>query len=519
MMISLALALVAPPVAAAPVSPVSEVPVRIWMKKRQYEAGDAIKVQVETGRGGYLLVLHLTPTGALEVLFPVFPGDDSHVQPDRRYELRPPGQAASFVAVDGGLGLIYSALAEDPFDFGAFVDGGAWNASALRVSRDSEDPEADLTAMVQRMSSPRGFDYDVQEYAVIGEVLVEEGVTPPAWWSPTYVYVEGYGGPGCFSCGYITPAGITVGVGFGWSWGYSPYWWGWPYGYWGYGYWGPGYGYYPGWGYPYYPTYRPPYYPGGGHVVNGPRVVGRPRGYEVRPPVRPEPGDPRNVVRGGEGSGAGRDGMGPARRARPNGGEARPRAGGRPSGGGAAPATGGSTAKPGNGGSQPAPRARPRGGDRPPDAARIATQPNVERGRPETGRPEWIRIDDAATPRRVEAGTAGRPTQVTRVVRAGQQDGRISQAPPARRTRSGGISKSFSQARAKAEARAASSGSYRGGGSVGRPASRGGSGAVSRGSSQPRSVPRAAPAGGTGRGVSAPSGGGGGRARGRPGGV
>ena len=517
MILSLALALSLP--AAAPdIAPPPAAPVRIWMKSRQYEPGDQVRVQVETGSGGYLLVLHYTPAGNLEVLFPVAPGDEAYVQADRRYEIRPTGESASFVARDGGLGLIFTALSEDPYRFDEFQVGDQWNAAAVAISRDTKDPEADLTALVQRMVSPRGFDYDVQEYAVLGEVLVSEGVTPPAWWSPTYVYVDnyGYGGAGCFSCGYLSPAGITIGVGFGWAWGYSPYYWGWPYSYWGYGYY-PGYGY----GYPYYPVYRPPYYPGGGvHGGYGPTVVGRPRGYEVRPPGVPEPHGGTNVARGGGGvAGPGGSTAIPARRARGGStGAGRPD-GGQPADRGAAPANGRSsggkaTGGGSTGGNQPAPRARPRGGDRPPEA-RIATQPNMERSRPEAQRPvDWVRVEDVNT---------ARGTPLGRAVRPAEPSGRTATvSPPARRARSTGISSAWSQGASRASAQAA-----RGGVSLNRAASSG-----SRRSWQPPSSsrgqsPRGTPArgsrpsmggaagGGGGVGGARPSsGGGGGRARG-----
>ena len=513
MILNLALALSLPATVPAIAPPPAAAPVRIWMKSRRYEPGDPVKVQVETGVGGYLLVLHYTPAGNLEVLFPVGPGDDAQVQADRRYEIRRSGEAASFRVSDGGLGLIFTALAEDPYRFDEFQLGNAWNSAALTISRDTKDPEADLTALVQRMASPRGFDYDIQEYAVLGEVLVDQGVTPPAWWSPTYVFVDGYGGPGCFSCGYFSPAGITIGVGFGWSWGYSPYYWGWPYSYWGYGY--PGYGY--GYGYPYYPGYYPPYYPGGGgHPGYGPKVVGRPRGYEVRPPGQPEPHGGTNVVRGGNGLGGSIGGeAGPARRARggmPGG--ARPNDG-QPANRGAEPATGnnngGRATGGGSPGGAPAPRARPRGGDRPPTDARIAAQPNVEQSRPAVGPSvNWVQVEDLGSAR--SANTA-RSVNLSRSAAA---------APPARRTRGGGISSVWSQGLAQARASAGQSARSSNRGSSARPsANRGGSPSFSR-PSGPRvssggGSAGARPSGGGGGSVGArPSGGGGGRARGRP---
>jgi hypothetical protein len=226
-------------------------PLKIWINNnRGFKPGEAVKVQIETGKTGYLLVFHFSPGGQLSVLFPVSPADDALVQAERRYEVRDQDGSVSFVASGSGPGLIYSAISDDPWLLESVNLSGAWDYGALTIARDTKDPEADITALVQKLSSPRGFDYDVLDYVVFGD-RGPGASPPPSWWSPTYY-------DGCY-CGY-GPSAIYVG--FGLNWGYA----GWPW-YWGfYPYAAPYsyYGYYPGYGYPYYPYY-PGYYPGHGH--------------------------------------------------------------------------------------------------------------------------------------------------------------------------------------------------------------------------------------------------------------
>jgi hypothetical protein len=246
--------------------------------------------------------------------------------------------------------------------------------------------------------------------------------------------------------------------------------------------------------------------------------VGRPRGYEVRPPGVPEPRGGTNVARGGGGAaGPGGSTAIPARRARGGStGAGRP-AGGQPVDRGAAPANrgsnGGQATGGGNtGGNQPAPRARPRGGDRPPEA-RIATQPNMERSRPEAQRPvDWVRVEDVNTARGTPLGRAVRPT--------GPSGRTATVAPPARRTRSSGISSAWSQGASRASAQAARGGLT---------SNRGASSGSSRSWKQARSWGGQSPSvsssrgsrpsigafgGGGGSGSGARASGGGGRARG-----
>ncbi len=431
-------------VATAPVSDSvvprpADVPVRVWISSnRTFKPGEAARVQVETDRTGYLLVLHFSPEGRLSVLFPVLPGDDSRVEAGRRYEIRDEDQGTSFVAGGGGHGLVYAALSEDPWRFDEVTVDGGWNYGVLAVASETENPEADITPLVQRMASARGFDYDVIDYAVLGEGGRAYRASAPSWWTPRE-YGDWYD---CYGCGW-GPSSIFIG--FGWPVGYA----GWPWWYYrGYRY---SYGY---WGRPWYYGYHYPYYPYyGGVIVRRPHnvIVGRPRGYTIeRLNPRPRSGGFDRTVTASDGSRPVIDARAPARRAR----------GTRPDGDGARNGGDrGAVSRPGNdGGSRPAAdrpqSARPRGNDRARGRGRdemAAPAPNIERSRP-AGRPgnDVVRVDTdgrargAGDARRVEGSRPviidrGRPSNPDRADLPRRVDQPSRQAErfeaPARRAR------------------------------------------------------------------------------------
>jgi len=529
MFLSLLFALL-PAVEVVPAAHPAEAPIRLTINNdRRFNPGDPVHVRVETGRDGHLLVLHYMPAGDVKVLFPLAPADLSAVQGGRRYEIRDESTAQSFLAAGRGPGLILAVLTEDPFRLDAFTAAGEWAAGALAIPRDTRDPESDLVALVQRMVSPKGFDYDVLDYAVFGTVASDDaGADIPAWWSPTYVMAGGWGGD-CFGCGYWGPGGVVIGINVGWGWGwggyYPPYYTGWPccgYGWAGYGY---GYGY--GWG---YGGYYPPYYPGGGggygHYGPGAAIVGRPRGYNVIP-LDQGGGRPRSVD-GGAAAGTrsvsergARPAAPPARRAR--GGESgEARQGGGGSGAAARPQGGsnGGSSNPSGGQPREPQRARPRSGRPPTEDLRIASGPNIETARPE-GRTQqgWVRVEDALPAARSREGITRNSAFIDRaraggIERAGRVDfgsNRIDMAPARRVSRpemSGATRARGDWQRGGQTPRAAMPQPLRGGneGRSARPLGGGsgaGGGRVSR------------PSGGGGQ-MSRPSGGGGGRSRGRP---
>jgi hypothetical protein len=250
--------------AAEPAAP----PVRIWINNsRQFREGEKARVQVETNDDGYLVVFHADPEGRLRVLFPLSPRDDNFVRGGRRYEIRGRGDDETFIASGDGEGLIYAAVAEDPIRWDDYDTGGNWDYGRLSLRDNSRDAEVDITDLLQRMVSDRGYDYDVLSYRVYGGYSGYP-VTTASWYPRPYgywddYYCDYYFRPSLFGCRY-TP-GWYIGIGYN------------PYRY--------GYGYFGGFGWPFY---RNRYYVGGGfRNRNWPVLYGRPRGYTI---VRRNPG-------------------------------------------------------------------------------------------------------------------------------------------------------------------------------------------------------------------------------------
>lgn len=373
----------------------ADAPVRLWMNNdRRYRPGDRVRLQVDAEADGYLLVLHYDPEGRVRVLFPLDPRDDDAVQAGRRYEVRDSNDDGAFRAYGDGTGLIYTAISPDPWRFDQVTLADRWDYTRLEIDPKADNPEQELTNMLQGIAGPRGFDYDVMGYRVYGESAygyTTAGYAVNTVWLYNDLYCNNW------YWRYDNCRRWPYDGGWAFGWGYDPYWYGYRYGYYGgyYGRYNGGYygGYY---GYPYgYPSGRP---------VSGrtPVVVGRPRGYDIRPlsslpAARPAPNRDNNRFGDGiisrspgaaRGPGGDRSVAPPARRARPDGvsypmprdrdnGGARqaPRGGNdapsarrnppaaRPSG--ATPSGGGGHAAPPSSGSSPRPRPSTSGRPRP----------------------------------------------------------------------------------------------------------------------------------------------------------
>lgn len=288
-------------------------PVRIIMNSTDFAPGDRVRVQVETGEDGYLVVFRVDGDGRIRVLFPLDPDLDAFVRGGKRYELRGRAQRETFLADDrDGTGLIYAALSREPLSFAAYATGDHWDYDALRLRDSSYDAEADLAAIVRRMSDNGRFDFDVVGYRVNdGRVVAAVG---RAYGDPFYdPYWD------CLSCGWgRTAIDVRFGVGSRWNryggW-YDPRWGGDPFYYdpfyWDSYYWGSPWWSYPGQRRPITVINlpRPPiqqYRPYSARPRQGTAIPSTvPGAYRPEPPrvVRPEP---RNGTapadRGGYGS-------------------------------------------------------------------------------------------------------------------------------------------------------------------------------------------------------------------------
>lgn len=285
--LSLVLPLLATP-SVTPVGPstlaADEPPVRLWLSgDRRFEPGDRARVQVEARDDGFLLVLNYDTDGRVRVLFPLDPRDDGFVRGGRRYEVRDVRSRESFVAGREGAGFVYVALSPDPWNLRGWARAAGWDYDLIAVDPRSDDPERDLTRLLEGVSGTRGFDYDLVEYFVHDvEIVRYEYRAPRVYYGPG-VWA---GDPWCdpyWSTGWFCGARPGVVVSYGryyrggwWSIGYGPSWY-WPHSSW-YGYrpYPYGRGYYLTYHRPWVwsaPTYRP--------HANRPVIVGRSRDYST----------------------------------------------------------------------------------------------------------------------------------------------------------------------------------------------------------------------------------------------
>jgi len=250
---------------AASALPTDRPPVQIWMNNdRRFREGERVRLQVDAQVDGYLLVLNYDTDGRVRVLFPLDPRDDAAVRAGRRYEVRDEGGEGAFRAGQDGTGLIFSAISRDPWRFDEVVLADRWDYSRLSVDRRSDNPEAALTDLVQTLSGPGGFDYDVAGYRVYGGATAYDYNDYYAR-GPIYVYDDYY----LCNSWYARSFGCRGWPYDGWSFGFGL-------GYYGSYYRPYGYGYYP------YSPYYYPYYPGGS-TYRRPTIAGRPRSYTINP--------------------------------------------------------------------------------------------------------------------------------------------------------------------------------------------------------------------------------------------
>jgi len=107
------------------VSATDDPPVKVWLNHDNYfQRGDKARVNVRLAEDGYVLVLRADAEGRVRVLFPLDPSDDN------------------------------------------FVRGDHWDYRVLDARQASDDKEAALLDMVQRMTAEGRFDYDAVTYAV-----------------------------------------------------------------------------------------------------------------------------------------------------------------------------------------------------------------------------------------------------------------------------------------------------------------------------------------------------------------
>jgi len=192
-----ALLLQTPPPAPASAAAPARV-IHVWLGSASpLVRGAAVRVYVEAGQDGNLVVLHRRTDGRIEVLFPKNPATDPFVRAGT-YEIRGGDeQAAWVVAEPDGSGMVLAALSPDPLRFDEFVRAAAWDSAALVPTWSGADAAGSMSDIVQRMLGDGYFNYDVVTYRVAPPVYAQQDMTPQET-APAY---DPY--PACVDCTFI----------------------------------------------------------------------------------------------------------------------------------------------------------------------------------------------------------------------------------------------------------------------------------------------------------------------------
>src|SRR6266566_541758 len=221
MILTLTLALVA----SAPAAPRStavradDPPIHVWLNSdNTFTTGDRARVHIRAEQDGYVVVLRADGDGRVRVLFPLDPGADDFVRGGDKREVRSRGDREAFLVDEReGSGVVLAAWSATAFKFDEFVRGDHWDYSALDTRQSSDDKEAALVDVVQRMAGENRFDYDVVTYTV-GSIA--------AYYHRPYYGGYGWGGWGWGGWPYGRRFRIGIGIGYPYYGGYGcdPFW-------------------------------------------------------------------------------------------------------------------------------------------------------------------------------------------------------------------------------------------------------------------------------------------------------
>jgi hypothetical protein len=143
--------------------------VKVWLSsKGDFRYGEKAKAYVQTAEDGYVVVLHVEPSGHIRVLFPVDPNEDQFMRGGKKYELKGRGNREAFVAMDSGQGVVFAAFSKSRFAVEKFTQNGHWDYRALAGDEKGGDIEAHLMDVVHEMQPAEHYAYDAASYVVDG---------------------------------------------------------------------------------------------------------------------------------------------------------------------------------------------------------------------------------------------------------------------------------------------------------------------------------------------------------------
>jgi hypothetical protein len=216
LMLPLAFNVLAAPAPKPATSGPADAPIKVWLSsKGDYKYGDKAKAYVQAAEDGYIVVLHVEPTGHVRVLFPVEPNDDQFMRGGKKYELRSRGDREAFIAADSGSGVVFVAFSKSRFAVEKFTENGHWDYRALTGDLNNDgDVEARLMDIVQEMQPAVHYAYDAANYRIA---------------APYYAADHGDHGHYGYSAGPHVGVGLMLGIphfgpGYGYGmYGYNPF--------------------------------------------------------------------------------------------------------------------------------------------------------------------------------------------------------------------------------------------------------------------------------------------------------
>jgi len=141
--------------------------VSVWTDRDgPYRRGDAVRVFASTRVDGYLTVFRVDTDGALRVLFPREPWEDTWMRGGRVVEVDDGGPNGFQVDDYPGVGYLFAITSEGPFDYSSIVRRDQWDYREIGNGRIHGDPYVALTNLAEAIAPEGGYDYDVAPYYV-----------------------------------------------------------------------------------------------------------------------------------------------------------------------------------------------------------------------------------------------------------------------------------------------------------------------------------------------------------------
>jgi Domain of unknown function (DUF4384) len=141
--------------------------VSVWTDREgPYSRGERARVYVSAEGPTYLTVIRVDTDGRVRVLFPREPWADGRIRGGHAVEASAADGGGFAVDDDPGVGYLFAVGSPRPFDYTDLARGDYWDYRLIDDGRIEGDPYVALTALADRISPDRDYDYDLAPYYV-----------------------------------------------------------------------------------------------------------------------------------------------------------------------------------------------------------------------------------------------------------------------------------------------------------------------------------------------------------------